>query len=134
MGTRSVVTEFGVFCLILGIGLAALGFVIKLTTPPRAPPLWGMNRGVAIGVPTIVIGLLHAGAGIATLWRRSRMAIAAGMLASVLLPLFFFGMMLSATGTVGPNCVTVLVVAIPIAVVIRGRVAMRELGSAARPA
>jgi hypothetical protein len=130
--SRSVVTEFGVFCLILGAGLAAFGFVLKSTTPPRAPPLWGMDRGVAIGIPIIVIGLLHIAAGAATLWKRSKSAIVAGMIASALIPLFYVGFMISATGNVGVNCIGFVMIAVPIIAFSRGKVALRELRAAAR--
>jgi hypothetical protein len=109
--------ELSIFFIGLGVLLAiAAYFMLASSAGPTPPPLWGLPRRLAIGVPVAVFAGLHVLCGALLAATGLRPFCLGGAIASTLTTAFYFFFMISATGTVGLNLMTIIAVAIPIMV------------------
>ena len=108
--------ELCVFFIFLGVLLAIPAYLALRGISGNPPPLWGIPRHLAIGVPIAILSALHLVSGILLAIFGSRFFGIAGGIASTLVTAFFFVFMFSATGAIPINLISIVVVAIPIVV------------------
>lgn len=104
------------FLIFLGLLIGAGGYFLFTGLQNNSNPLWGMDRHIALGVPMLAFGLLHvlSGVGLAI---TSRKAFAiAGSLATTLFVLGYFAFMISVTGELPINLISLVFVAVVIVV------------------
>ncbi len=106
--------ELSIFFVGLGVLLGIAAYY--LLRPVGAPPLWGLPRHLAIGVPIAVLAVLHVAAGIGLAVSGSPAAGIGGAVASTLVTVFYFAWMISALGTVPISLISGVAVGIPILV------------------
>ncbi len=111
-----VLKELCIFFTFLGVLLAIPAYFTLSGISGNPPPLWGIPRHLAIGVPTAILSALHLVSGALLAIFRGRLFGIVGGIASTLITVFFFFFMFSATGTIPINLISMVVVAIPIVV------------------
>ena len=106
--------EITVFLIMIGVLIGAVGYYAFTGLRDNPNPLWGLDRHLAIGVPLLIIGLLHVASG-ACLAMTSRAVFAVlGGLFGTMFALFYFGFMISATGRFPINLISGVVIAVPL--------------------
>lgn len=124
---RCHVFEVAFFALAIGGLIAMLGFYMVFTMPIHAPPYLGMPRAFGVGMPTFGVAALNIVSGILLIQRRKTYAVALCYLGAVAVPLLYFGLMIGAGMGARFNCLSVLLIAVPVIVVSRGKRAVEEL-------
>jgi hypothetical protein len=124
---KSIVKEFGIFCIGMGVLLGAAAYFTLTGLNSGAPPLWGMQRNLAIGLPLGALALANAGSGIGLLTTRNKTMVTLSIVSGLAISIFYFFFMVSATGTVGINLLSALFLFLPLILLSRGSAATREL-------
>ncbi|MGF1453412.1 MAG: hypothetical protein ACFB21_15225 [Opitutales bacterium] len=106
--------EIIVFLVFLGVLIGAAGYFAFTGLRDNPHQLWGLDRHIAIGVPTLIIAVLHIGFGVCLGITSKKIFAILGALAGTILALFYFVFMISATGKPPINLVSAVVVAIPL--------------------
>jgi hypothetical protein len=127
---RSIVKELGIFGIGMGLLLGAGAYFTLTELSQGAPPLWGMQRNLAIGLPLCVLAVANLGSGIGLLVSRTKIMVTLSVMAGLAISVFYFFFMVSATGTVGINLLTVIFLVLPLMLLSRGTAAAKELESA----
>jgi hypothetical protein len=108
--------ELCIFLIGLGVILAVPAYFILTGISETAPRLWDLPRHLAVGVPVAVVaGWLVLSGVLLAILRGSFFAIL-GALATVALALFYFFFMVSATGRMPFNLISILIGVVPILV------------------
>jgi len=106
--------EIIVFLLGLGTMLAIAGTLTFIYLGSDRSTLWGLERRIAIGTPLLLIAAMHIAAGLGLLITSRRSFGIIGAAAGSVLTLFYFFLMISATGAPPINLMSVVVLLIPI--------------------
>lgn len=128
-GGPSVVREFGYFGCGYGLVLIIFG-VVGITM--RSGAANAQNATVMTWLSAfllIIPGLMNIVGGILAFTTRSKASIILCMVGSLALPIFYFGVPLLMGTAPGFNCMTVLLIVIPLTVVNRAAKALEELKS-----
>lgn len=126
---KSVVKEVAVFSIGMGLMLAAAAYFAFTGLESGAPPLWGMPRNMAIGIPVALLAAANLGSGIMLIATRNSTAVTLSVFSGCAISVFYFIFMMSATGTVGINLLTFIMVALPLLMLSRGKSATGELAA-----
>lgn len=119
--SKKLKKEVGSFLLFLGVILTVVGYWSYNALKGNPHDLFGFSRNVALGVPVLLIGILHLLAGILLFATSQKMWAIIGAVASTLMALFYFTFFVAATGKLPLNLVSALIVIIPIGVWVRTR-------------
>jgi|SRR5688572_13961668 len=119
--------EIGGFLLFLGVILTAVGYWSYSALILGNPHLFGFSRNIALGVPMLLLGILHLLAGVLLVVTSKKIWAIVGAIASTLMALFYFTFFVVATGKLPLNLITALIVIVPIGVWARTRVFLRTL-------
>lgn len=111
-----LIKEITVFLIFLGVLIGAAGYYAYTGLQGNPHDLWGYRRYLAIGVPTLVIDLLHFVAGIGLAATGGKSYAIFGGVASTALAVFYYVFMISATGEAPINLVSLVVISIPVLV------------------
>lgn len=122
----STITEIGIFSIGIGLLLALAAILILSSISPSAPSFLGMPRGRAIGGTLALVAAGNGLAGLAVLVTRSRLAIVASMVAALTIGIYYLALLTLSGGGVRFNLMTILAVAIPLLVFMRGKQALYE--------
>lgn len=123
---KSIVTEFAAFAVGIGLLLAALAYY-TLTGLKRAPDLYGVKRGLALGVPFGVLAALNLGAGIALYATRRPWAVVACMAAGIAVSVVYLVFELAVMGFLEGRLISVAMYAVPFLMASRGPKALEEI-------
>ena len=124
---KSVVKEVAVFSIGMGVLLAAAAYFAFTGLDASAPPLWGMQRNLAIGLPVALLAVANIGSGIMLIVQRNSGAVTLSVFSGCAISLFYFYFMMSTTGTVGINLITFIMLALPLLLLSRGKMATDEI-------
>jgi hypothetical protein len=108
--------ELCIFFVGIGVLLAMAAYFSLANLGDNAPPLWGLSRWLAIGVPVAILAVAHLAAGGLLGMTGSRAFCIFGAVSSTALAVFYFVFMFSATGTVPISVISLVIVAIPVVV------------------
>ena len=106
--------EIIVFLIFLGVLLGGAGYFAFTGLRDNPHQLWGLDRHIAIGLPLLIIAVLHIVSGVCLGITSKKIFAILGALAGTILALFYFAFMISATGEPPINLVSAVVVAIPL--------------------
>ena len=125
---KNPINEIAIFSIGFGviIGIGAFFAITKLGTSPE---LWGFERNIAIGVPSVVIAVAHIFSGTMLLLTKSKWAIVAAIFSAFIMAGFYFIFETSTIGFLKAKLMSVLAYALPIFLIIRGKVAMSQIDS-----
>lgn len=128
MAIKSAVTEVGIFAIGIGVIVSLAAIAATNGIDAGAPPIFGMPRRMGIGLPIAGSALLNIAAGVMLLKLRSQLAVAACMVAAISVAVVYFAIMIGSGVGVSINVMTLLFVAIPVMVLVRGGKALEEIG------
>jgi hypothetical protein len=124
---KSAVKEVAIFAIGMGL-IVGFGAYYTLTGLERsAPPLWGLARYLAIGIPLTTLSLCNVVAGIILIAKRTSGAVTFCVFSGFAIAAFYFVFMFSAAGGPGVNLITGIMVFLPILLFSRGQGALAEL-------
>jgi len=92
-----------------------------------APPLWGMARYLAIGLPLAALSVFNVLAGINLIVRRTSGAVTLCVFSGCSISAFYFLFMFAAAGGPGINLISGIMIVLPILMYSRGQGALAEL-------
>ncbi|MCB9858265.1 MAG: hypothetical protein H6818_21485 [Phycisphaerales bacterium] len=123
----SVVREFGYFGIGYGLILIIFGIVgMSGTAAARGGSISGVVMLIS-AVAMIIPGLMNIAGGVLAFVKPSKWSILLCLIGSLALPLLYFGLPLLMGTAPGFNCMTILLIVIPLTVVSRATRAMDEL-------
>ena len=123
----SVVREFGVFGLGYGLLLVIFGIVGAQGPAAQRGDAYGRVVVILSTIAMIVPGLLTIVGGVLAFARPSAVAIYLCMAGSLILPIAYFGIPLTMGIAPGFNCMTILLIVIPLTVINRASLALKEI-------
>lgn len=126
---KSVITEVGIFSIGIGVLLGIAAFFTITGVRDNAPYFFGMQRKYGIGVPIAVVAVLNFASGVIVLATRSKLAIVLSIVCAVLVALVYFAIMILSGAGIGINLITIVVCLVPILVISRGKIAIKETES-----
>lgn len=125
---KNPVNEVAIFCIGFGV-LIGIGAFFTLTKLGNSPELWGLQRCIALGVPLAIISVCHLCSGIILIITKSKWAIIAAILSAFLMAVFYFMFEINTIGFLKAKLISVLAYALPILLIIRGKVAISYINS-----
>ncbi len=119
----SPVTEIAVFAICFGLLMLVAAYLF-LTMRGRLPDLWGFKRQYALGVPVLFLGVGFLASGASLLATKGERHVVICMILGILTTLLYSAWMISALGTIPVTLVSLVVYALPVLLIVRGRKAM----------
>lgn len=123
----SVVREFGVFGLGYGLLLVIFGIVGAQGPAAQRGDAYGRVVVILSMIALIVPGLMNIVGGILAFARPSTMSVYLCMAGSLILPIAYFGIPITMGIAPGFNCMTILLIVIPLTVIKRAALAIEEI-------
>ncbi len=108
--------ELCIFFIGLGVLLAIPAYFALSGISGNPPPLWGLPRHLAIGVPVAILSALHLFSGTLLAVLDRRLFGVAGAISSTLITIFYAVFMYAATGDIPTNLISIVIAAIPFVV------------------
>jgi hypothetical protein len=125
---KNPVNEMAIFSIGFGI-IIGIGAFFALTKLGNSPELWGFERNIALGVPSVLIAVAHVFSGTMLLLTKSKWAVVATIFSAFIMAGFYFVFEVSTIGFLKARLVSVLAYALPIFLIVRGKVAMSQIDS-----
>lgn len=108
--------EITVFLIFMGVLIGIGGYFSFTGLRGNPHPLWGFERHIALGVPMLVLALALIASGVCFAKTSRKIFAIAGALATTLFVLGYFALMISVTGAVPINLISVVLVAVVVVV------------------
>lgn len=118
----SVVTEIGVFSTVIGGVLAILAALAYFKIDHNAPKFFGLDRHLTFGAAIGVAAVCNLIAGIINLAFRKSFSVMLCIISGFTIPVVYFGLV-----GVHVNLTIAIIVAIPVLLFVRGKLAFEEL-------